>query len=222
MSYNPIGKPVYIMKMAPKWIIDKLYKEGNIRFYTPQKWVDGEIKDGPGRGDRFEGNFAIDYDLKFEEVHEKLKELGLELSPGEDKYTEKNHPGRDKCDKLCEIRKKIADANGIDFEPAECHHTGPCLGTCPVCDEEIKYLDEQLKKKKARGEDVILNGLAINEIKEARCDVEPNDFDRFEEMGENVPYNIKDTDSDTEVNNSEGDIEMGMDTPDDSFDGAIG
>jgi len=154
-----------------------------------------------------------------EEVLEKLNELGFELSTGEDKYTEKNHPGRDKCDKLRKIRKKIAEANGIDFEPAECHHTGPCLGTCPVCDEEIKYLDEQLQKKKACGEDIILNGLAINDIKEAGCNIEPNDFDYIEEMGEDVPYYIKD--SDTEVNNSEGDIEMGMDTPDDIFDGDI-
>ena len=115
-----------------------------------------------------------------EEVLEKLNELGLELSPGEDKYTEKNHPGREKCDKLREIRRKIADANGIDFELAECHHTGPCLGTCPVCDEEIKYLDEQLQKKKARGEVIVLNGLAADDIKASGCDVESNESDYFD------------------------------------------
>ena len=40
-------------------------------------------------------------------------------------------------------------------------------------------------------------------------------------MGEDVPYYMKDIDSDTEENNSEGDIAMGMDTPDDNFDGDI-
>ena len=36
------------------------------------------------------------------------------------------HPGREKCDTLRAIRMKIAEANGIPFQPAECHHTGPC------------------------------------------------------------------------------------------------
>jgi len=56
-------------------------------------------------------------------------------------YTEENHPGKEKCNTLREIRQKIAEMNGIDFKPAECHHSGPCAGTCPVCDDEIKYLD---------------------------------------------------------------------------------
>ena len=49
--------------------------------------------------------------------------------------------GKQKCNTLKTIRLKIARANGIDFHPAECRHQGPCLGTCPACDEEIKYLD---------------------------------------------------------------------------------
>jgi len=107
-----------------------------------------------------------------EEVLEKIKELEIEVKTEEDLvYTEKNHPGRDKCDQLREIRKKIADANGIEFEPAECHHTGPCRGTCPVCDSEIKYLDEQLQKKKERGEEIILTGIAEADIKKSHVNI---------------------------------------------------
>lgn len=75
-------------------------------------------------------------------------------------YTELNHPGRDKCDELRKIRKAIADENGIDFQPAECHHAGPCKGTCPACEAEVKYLEEELQKKQAKGEKVKLAGIA--------------------------------------------------------------
>lgn len=109
-----------------------------------------------------------------DEVLQKLKEMGIKLNNSSDPDAEHNHPGRDKCDKLRAIRKKIADANGIDFEPAECHHTGPCLGTCPVCDSEIEYLDEELQKKKERGEEIILSGLAADEIKESGCNTDPD------------------------------------------------
>lgn len=84
-------------------------------------------------------------------------------------YSEENnrdadviHPGKDKCDKLREIRKMIAEANGIPYEPIECHHTGPCRGTCPACDAEIKYLDDEIQKKIARGERVTLSGIVTD------------------------------------------------------------
>ncbi len=119
-----------------------------------------------------------------EEVLAKLKELGLSLNDGTNpentEDAEKNHPGRAKCDKLREIRKKIAEANGIDFKPAECHHKGPCLGTCPVCDEEVKYLDRELQKKKDRGEEVYLSGLSVVNSRDESDDEEFVDMGRVE------------------------------------------
>jgi len=113
-----------------------------------------------------------------EEVLDKIKKLGWKAEDEErDNNAEKNHPGRDKCDQLREIRKKIAKANGIDFEPAECHHTGPCMGTCPVCDSEIQYIDEELQKKKMRGEEIILTGLVSDEIKQSGCNTNPDVFE---------------------------------------------
>ena len=123
-----------------------------------------------------------------EEVLDKLKELGIKLTTEDDLiYTEKNHPGRDKCDQLRDIRKKIAEANGIDFEPAECHHTGPCRGTCPVCDSEIRYIDEQLQKKKERGEEIVLTGIAEVDIRKSKVSLPENDDDVDITMGAPAP-----------------------------------
>lgn len=41
--------------------------------------------------------------------------------------------GRYICNTLKAIRKQIADANGIDYSPEECHFNGECKGTCPKC-----------------------------------------------------------------------------------------
>lgn len=82
-------------------------------------------------------------------------------------YDESNHPGKDKCDTLRTIREKIAYYNDIEYEPAECHHTGPCSGTCPVCDEEIRYLNEEIKKKIARGEYIYVYNLDLGDLENA-------------------------------------------------------
>lgn len=50
-------------------------------------------------------------------------------------------------------------ANNIEFEPIECHHTEPCLGTCLMCDYEVSYLDRKLQEKQGRGEKIELKGL---------------------------------------------------------------
>jgi len=158
---------------------------------------------------------------KNNELIEKLKELGIYLDASNDNDAEHNHPGRDKCDKLREIRKKIAEANGIDFIPAECHHTGPCLGTCPVCDEEIKYIDNELQKKRARGEEIVLNGIAANDIKESGCDIEPDHYEDIIEMGMALPPDLKGNKHNGKTNDSDDEITMGMVNPDDFSDGDI-
>ncbi len=103
-----------------------------------------------------------------EEIIERIAELGLHLRDDEDKeYTEYDHPGRDKCNQLRALRKKIAKANDIPFETKECHHKGPCSGTCVVCDAEIQYLDKKLQEKKAAGDTIELAGIAEVEFEKA-------------------------------------------------------
>ena len=59
--------------------------------------------------------------------------------------------GKGVCLILKGIRQKIADANGISYQPKECHHKGDCAGTCPACEEEIRYLERELKARKGNG-----------------------------------------------------------------------
>lgn len=42
------------------------------------------------------------------------------------------------CETLKSIRKQIADANGIAYEPNICTYEGPCMGICPVCEAEAR------------------------------------------------------------------------------------
>ena len=55
--------------------------------------------------------------------------------------------GKDKCNLLGEIRKRIAAQYGLAYQPEECRHEGDCAGTCPKCDTELQDLQRQLKEK---------------------------------------------------------------------------
>ncbi len=68
--------------------------------------------------------------------------------------------GRTICKVLKDVRQKIANKNGISCHPEECHHKGECTGTCPGCEKEIRYLEEQLKNKQHSGLGLKVAGIA--------------------------------------------------------------
>jgi len=68
--------------------------------------------------------------------------------------------GKNTCKLLKDIRQQIADANGISYQPKECHHKGDCAGTCPACEEEIRYLESELKARKGNGFSMKVAGIA--------------------------------------------------------------
>ncbi len=68
--------------------------------------------------------------------------------------------GKSTCQLLKDIRQQIADANGISYLPKECHHKGDCAGTCPACEEEIRYLERELKARKGNGFGMKVAGIA--------------------------------------------------------------
>lgn len=68
--------------------------------------------------------------------------------------------GKRTCNVLKEVRLQIAKANEIKYEPHECHHEGPCAGTCPACEAEVKYLEQQLQIRRMLGRAVMLTGIA--------------------------------------------------------------
>ena len=63
------------------------------------------------------------------------------------------------CETLKTIRKQVADANGIVYTPAKCDFEGVCAGTCPACEKEREYIENQLSLKRKAGEIVKIAGL---------------------------------------------------------------
>ena len=70
-------------------------------------------------------------------------------------------PGRKICDTLKEIRRRIADANDIAYQPTECDHKGDCAGTCPVCENEVRYIENELTRKRRMGRAIMVAGLGV-------------------------------------------------------------
>ncbi|PJF01220.1 carboxypeptidase-like regulatory domain-containing protein [Prevotella intermedia] len=68
--------------------------------------------------------------------------------------------GKSTCKILKDIRQKIADANGIRYVPKECNFKGECKGTCPACEAEIRYLEDELRRKQRNGFAVKIGGIA--------------------------------------------------------------
>ena len=67
--------------------------------------------------------------------------------------------GKKICETLKAIRCQIADANGIDYTPRVCNHKGICSGTCPACESERSFLEQQLRLKEKAGHVVRIVGL---------------------------------------------------------------
>lgn len=74
------------------------------------------------------------------------------------------------CMTLKAIRKQIADANGIKYEPVECHYEGPCSGTCPKCEAELRYIEQQLDLRRVMGKAVVVAGLSVGLTMMSGCD----------------------------------------------------
>lgn len=72
--------------------------------------------------------------------------------------------GKQTCKILKEIRRQIAEANDIEFVTSECRYKGDCLGTCPKCEAEVRYLEQQLRKRQLAGRLVNLAGISAGAI----------------------------------------------------------
>ena len=77
--------------------------------------------------------------------------------------------GKRTCNVLKAVRLQIAKANEIKYEPHECHHEGPCAGTCPACESEVKYLEQQLVIRRMLGKAVVLTGIAASMTSLTAC-----------------------------------------------------
>ena len=69
--------------------------------------------------------------------------------------------GKKICDTLKEVRMQVAKANDIKYAPTECHHEGDCAGTCPKCEAEVRWLEQQLRLRRQLGKAVAVVGVSM-------------------------------------------------------------
>jgi len=72
--------------------------------------------------------------------------------------------GRKVCNTLKEIRRQIADKNEIEYSTTDCHFEGECQGTCPKCESEVKYLENELRKRTQLGKAVAVAGISLGMV----------------------------------------------------------
>lgn len=65
------------------------------------------------------------------------------------------------CKYLKEIRRQIAEENGIALYMPECTHQGPCAGTCPQCEHEVMQLETELARRISHGKAATVAGIAL-------------------------------------------------------------
>ena len=69
--------------------------------------------------------------------------------------------GKKVCNTLKEIRQQIADKNEIEYVTSDCHFDGECQGTCPKCDAELRYIENELHKRKHFGKAAAIAGISL-------------------------------------------------------------
>lgn len=77
--------------------------------------------------------------------------------------------GKQTCKILKEIRRQIAEANDIEFVTSECRYKGDCFGTCPKCEAEVRYLEQQLRARSLTGKAVALAGISAGIMLMSGC-----------------------------------------------------
>ena len=72
--------------------------------------------------------------------------------------------GKQTCKILKEIRKQIAAENDIKLVIEECTYQGDCLGTCPKCEAEVRYLERELEKRQRMGKAAVFAGMSLGTL----------------------------------------------------------
>ncbi len=70
--------------------------------------------------------------------------------------------GKNKCKILRQIRQRIAEENDIPLITKDCTYQGECTGTCPRCEAELRYLEQQLARRQSLGKAVTVAALSVS------------------------------------------------------------
>jgi hypothetical protein len=89
--------------------------------------------------------------------------------------------GRNICNQLKEVRKRIAEENGIPLEIEECTYKGECRGTCPRCEAEVRYLENALADRLRLGKVATVAGLALSLAATAQAQAPQNDTELLQD-----------------------------------------
>ncbi|MBS6476109.1 MAG: hypothetical protein KH354_09100 [Clostridiales bacterium] len=80
--------------------------------------------------------------------------------------------GKERCRILKELRQQIAQSNDIELVTEECQYQGECAGTCPRCEAEVRYLEQELARRQKLGRAVVIAGIAATvTFSAAGCDL---------------------------------------------------
>lgn len=88
------------------------------------------------------------------------------------------------------IRKQVADANEIKYEPRECHYEGECRGTCPACEAEVRYIERELDLRRQLGKAVAIVGISAGLSALTGCDNKAKNVDSVSESESNLSKGI--------------------------------
>ena len=113
--------------------------------------------------------------------------------------------GKETCRILKDIRRQIAEANDIEFITSECRYQGDCLGTCPKCEAEVRYLEQQLSARHSAGKAIALASISAGLIALSSCSscsVQNNNNDKHLRLTGSVPCTIDSANTETLVINS--------------------
>lgn len=113
--------------------------------------------------------------------------------------------GKQTCKILKEIRRQIAEANDIEFVTSECRYKGDCLGTCPKCEAEVRYLEQQLRSRQLMGKAVALAGISAGMIFMSGCSGTSSSNQSDETIQGVVLYTAEELDS---IQEEEGELPM--------------
>lgn len=131
--------------------------------------------------------------------------------------------GKKVCASLRQVRKQIAEANDISYEVTECKHQGDCRGTCPKCEAELRFIENQLSLRRAAGMAVTVVGISLGvattfsactapqktkvaDASEPECKV-ANEVDRVVMLEGDVCINVTETSPSDSMPAKEKDIE---------------
>ncbi len=113
--------------------------------------------------------------------------------------------GKQTCKILKEIRRQIAEANGIEFATSECRYKGDCLGTCLKCEAEVRDLEQQLRARSLAGKAVALAGISAGMILMSGCSGTSSSNQSDETLQGVLLYTAEELDS---IQEEEGELPM--------------